>query len=172
MEILDIYNANQVREKFVEKFIDTNSTYFLDKIKRQILFSDGFCYTGYLWDCFKKMNVESPEFCFQFIKNFEMFYVLWDIHSCDNILIPDYWKYPKDSVLKMNYIEFCSIKSTLPEDIYIFDDSFLWCVTFTHEEFDGLQFCVFCRDQSGEDQSEGKTGDKTGYGSVSCSKKL
>lgn len=142
MEILDLYKTKKIRKDFTEYFVDVNSDYYLHRIKNKKLFSDGYCYTGYLWDCFKNPTVQTPDFCLQLIKRFKVFYVFWDIHSCENILIPNYWKYPKDSVLKLDYFEFCSIKNDLPEDIYVFDDSFLWCIAFTHEQYKEQQFCV------------------------------
>lgn len=60
-------------------------------------------------------------------------FVFWDNHSCDRILIPDYWKFPKESCLRMKYGDLCRNKIYLPEDIYIFDNSFQWTIAFTHE---------------------------------------
>lgn len=57
----------------------------------------------------------------------------WDIHSCERILIPDYWKFPKKSCLELNFNDLCSNRKFLPEDIYIFDRSFKWTIVFTHE---------------------------------------
>ena len=60
------------------------------------------------------------------------------------ILIPDYWKYPKESVLKMTSQEFMRNRDSLPDDIYVMDDTFEWSIAFTHEE-DAQQkrFCLF-----------------------------
>ena len=68
----------------------------------------------------------------------------WDIHSKDRVLIPNYWKYPKESVLKMTSQEFMRNRDSLPDDIYVVDDTFEWSIAFTHEE-DAQQkrFCLF-----------------------------
>ena len=57
---------------------------------------------------------------------------MWDMHSCEKIWIPDYWKFPKTKILCTDaWTE--SLKYKLPEDVYVFDDTFSWSVIFTHE---------------------------------------
>lgn len=68
---------------------------------------------------------------------------MWDVHSCDRILIPNYWKYPKSSVLHVDCWD-DKILYTLPEDIYLFDDSLNWTYILTHEtNATGSRYCVF-----------------------------
>ena len=69
-------------------------------------------------------------------------YLMWDIHSAQKILVPNYWKYPKKSVLMAKQWESDMMKE-LPEDLYLFDSSFLWSVIFTHEtDLVGKRYCL------------------------------
>ena len=44
----------------------------------------------------------------------------------------------------MDYSEYLKLNNTLPEDIYVFDESFLWSIVFTHETgTDGKKWCIF-----------------------------
>ena len=51
MIILDDEESVRIRNKYIQSFIDTTSTYYVDKIRAQKRYTDGMCYTGYLWDC-------------------------------------------------------------------------------------------------------------------------
>ncbi len=68
------------------------------------------------------------------IDNRGRIYILWDISSQDRIFIPNYCKYPKRAVLSVTPDELMSILETLYEDVYFFDDSLKWSITFMHEE--------------------------------------
>ena len=143
MRILEKNEAIQIREKCIEKFVAYNSDYYKEYIKKTRLFSDGECYTGYLWDCMKEKEIileKDAEDCFLKISQF---YVLWDIHTKDRIFIPNYWKYPKASVLSVQEWS-DSFKNDLPEDIYLFDDSFSWSAVFTHEtDEENNKYCLY-----------------------------
>lgn len=144
MEILIGNKAEQLRKKYISCFVDTNLEYYLNRIKKCIKCSDGMCYTGYLWDCLKNKFVMPEDECLLYIKNTEDIYMFWDIHSKDRIFIPDYWKYPKEAVLKMNYKEFVENMDNFPEDIYVMDDTFEWSVAFTHETtIQQKRYCLF-----------------------------
>lgn len=144
MEIMITGEATQIREKFIRAFVDTMLPYYRDYIEKCMLFSDGLCYTGYLWDCLKDKRPIPEDQCIRWIENKNKIYCFWDIHSKDRILIPNYWKYPKHSVLKLTPQELLPRMKYLPEDIYITDDTFEWCIAFTHEE-DTRQkrYCLF-----------------------------
>lgn len=143
MRILEKNEAIQIREKCIEEFVAYNSDYYKEYIKKTRLFSDGECYTGYLWDCMKEKEIileKDAEDCFLKISQF---YVLWDIHTKERILIPNYWKYPKETVLELDWNSYQTLKKDLPEDIYIIDLSFNWCISLTHEEINGDRYCIF-----------------------------
>lgn len=133
-----------IRKKYITAFIDTETKYYNQNINKQNQYSDGLCYDGYLWDCFFRFDIKDEFYCKQYISKKQKLYILWDIHSCDKIWIKDYWKYPKDAVLQMDYSEYLKLNNTLPEDIYVFDESFLWSIVFTHETgTDGKKWCIF-----------------------------
>lgn len=143
MVVLDIQKSNNLREKYISTFVNTDSRFYIDRIKTLAEFSDGMCYIGYLWDCLKKPTVASKTELVQKLKTKKDIYIMWDIHSVDNIFIPNYWKYPKECVL---YMEAWSeeIYKELPEDIYIFDDSFTWSAIYTHEtNLNNAPYCLY-----------------------------
>jgi hypothetical protein len=48
--------ANKVRDLYIENFIDVTKQGYKSNIVDKLLFSDGYCYTGYLWDYLKKYH--------------------------------------------------------------------------------------------------------------------
>ena len=143
--ILTNADAEYIRNVFLESFIDVNSVYYQNYIHQRILFSDGWCYTGYLWDCILNKTVVSVRYILEHIKmQNSPIYILWDIHSNERIMIRDYWKYPKTAVLKVDadYVE--SVIDELPEDCYFFDETLSWVAAFTHEELKpGKRMCFY-----------------------------
>lgn len=157
MLVLNGLIAQSLRQKYIQTFIQTGLDYFSKYIQKTEQFKDGWCYTGYLWDCFDNFFLKSMDECEDFLSTKRNLYVFWDIHSSERILIPNYWKYPKDSILALDSWNYDRYHDTLPEDIYFFDDSLTWSIAYTHEETDnGDRFCYFAK-------PKGKTGD----GSVS-----
>jgi hypothetical protein len=67
------------------------------------------------------------------ILNAKTVFTLWDLHSADRIPIPEYWTFGRDSVLTCAPAHLLSGLQWLPDDIYVFDESFEWSVIFTHE---------------------------------------
>ena len=132
VKMLEPVIAKEYRKKYINTFIDTNCEYY-NKISQLKLFSDGWCYTGYLWDCLKTPQQINWAKIMSYQKYLKDVLVFWDIHSCDRILIDDYWRFPKNACLELNFNDLCNNKEFLPEDIYIFDRSFKWTLAFTHE---------------------------------------
>lgn len=143
MEVINSIESTKLRELFIQTFVNTASDYYINRINKLIEFSDGICYTGYLWDCLKNPCVVSEDAINDILKNKKNIFVMWDIHSSDRILIPNYWKYPKTSILFFDdWTE--DSKKTLPEDIYLFDSSFTWYAVYTHEEDISLnRYCLY-----------------------------
>ena len=147
MIILDSTESNAIRSNYINKFIKTSSCYYKENIEQTVLFSDGLCYVGYLWDCFLNPIVISEYKADQLLKGKNGIYIMWDIHSCERILTPDYWKFPKSAVL---YTDTWSEipKDDLPEDVYVFDATFRWSIIYTHETDEkDTRFCL-CVDNS------------------------
>ena len=51
MVVLDSKKSDALRCNYIKNFVDTVSTYYKENIESKTMFSDGLCYTGYLWDC-------------------------------------------------------------------------------------------------------------------------
>ena len=144
MKLLSESDSDYIRKKYIACFVDAGSDYYINRIHKLTRFNDGMCYTGYLWDCFKKKFIMSERQCLENMKFHESFWVFWDIHSRERILISDYWKYPKTAVIQIDYQEFINIRDTFPEDIYVVDKTFLWSVAFTHEvDEKQKRFCYY-----------------------------
>ena len=134
-----------LREIFIESFVDTSSKYYQPYILDLHSFSDGLCYTGFLWDCMTNFQVVSQNFILDFLERRTTdIYVLWDIHSRDRIFIENYWKYPKRAVLSFSPCELADILPTLPEDCYFFDASLAWAAVLTSEvSTKNRRLCLF-----------------------------
>lgn len=156
MLVLDVEKSNMLREKYISAFINTKSPSYIERIKTLTQFSDGLCYVGYLWDCLKKPVVVSKAELVRRLKNKKNIYIMWDLHSADRIFIPNYWKHPKECVL---FVETWSedLYEELPEDIYIFDDTFTWSAIFTHEtDINNDPYCLYMGDmREKEGQGDG-----------------
>ena len=143
MNILDNLKSDELRAEYIRNFVDTTKDYFVERIERKTEFSDGLCYTGYLWDCLKNPKVISETEATRILQEKKNIYIMWDIHSCERIFIPNYWKYPKTSVFSVNSWSDL-LKSNLPEDTYLFDNTFSWSVIFTHETDEkNNNFCLY-----------------------------
>lgn len=135
-------DAKKLRSLYLRSFVDVQSDYYQSHISKAELFRDGLCYRGYLWDCLHHPRVIPEESALQMICREKPVYVMWDIHSCEKVPIPDYWKYPKDAVLCIDPNTLSELLPKLPEDVYFFDSSFSWTVALTHEVLDKARYCV------------------------------
>ena len=143
--ILNDAQSSELRKKYIQSFVDSRSEYYAEHILAMKQCRDGMCYDGYLWDCLAAPTVVSETEAHRALHEKENFYILWDIHSCEKIWIPHYWKYPKASVLRAEKWT-DALRKELPEDIYLFDDSFQWSVIFTHETDESEEsYCLLCR---------------------------
>lgn len=147
MIALNSKRSDEIRRKYIQSFVNTDSSYYIEKIDKLTEFCDGLCYVGYLWDCFIKPQVVSESEILQILKEKRNIYIMWDIHTCERIFIPNYWKYPKTSILIVE--EWSSeIQKDLPEDIYLFDDSFTWSAIYTHEtDVNETRYCIYIRNE-------------------------
>ena len=143
MEVLNSEYSQLIRELYIECFVNTQSPHYIEGVQTRIPFRDGLCYTSYLWDCLKKPKKISRNKALNLLWERKNVFIMWDIHSEERIFIPNYWKYPKESVLLLEVFDEEKLKD-LPEDIYIFDDTFSWSVILTHEtDRKGNPYCIF-----------------------------
>ncbi|MBR2224109.1 MAG: hypothetical protein IJ973_07255, partial [Christensenellaceae bacterium] len=142
MQIIEGKEYLAIMELFIEQFVDQSSIIYLERIKKKHRFSDGLFQKGYFWECLKERNRKNEKYCIDILSNKCEFYVMWDILSSEQICVPDYYKYPMESCLKLSFQEYLKKTNTFPEDIYLFDDTFTWCVILTHEDDGKRRYCL------------------------------
>ena len=134
VSVLSAEFSNEVRARFTEAFIDVTSQYYRNRIARMLDFEDGLAYRGYLWDCLIAPRVINYQTAVSLVHGKDCTgYVMWDIHSTRYLRIPNYWKFPKASVVKIYLPDFRSVEHLFPEDVYIFDETLAWTCVLTHE---------------------------------------
>ena len=69
MKIIKLLESTKLRKLFIQTFVNTASDYYINRINKLIEFSDGLCYTGYLWDCLKNPCVVSEDNINDILKN-------------------------------------------------------------------------------------------------------
>ncbi len=148
MNILTGVKANKYRENYINAFVNKNSEIYLNHICVLNKYIDGYCYDAYLWDSLKNPCVKTEKDCMKLLKSYENLYAFWDIHSCEKIVIPNYWKFPKSAVVNLTYLDFLAHINDFPEDIYFFDETYSWSVVLTHEYIAKERFCYICWSQS------------------------
>ena len=94
-------------------------------------------YLGYLWDLLIGATLTPEGEIGTLVPSNASVFAMWDLHGPDKIFIPDYWKFPVDAVLRLQYGTLMQGLHHLPEDLYIFDDGLRWTVVPTHEHLDG-----------------------------------
>lgn len=130
------------RNKYIDKFVDSQSEYFKKYIKNKKVCSDGLCYEGYLWDCLKKPIKIKMNDIIAYSDRLNSVIVFWDIHSKDKIFIENYWKFGKETIIEIDFNILIDNLEYLPEDIYIIDKNFEWSLILTHEDNNGERICA------------------------------
>ena len=134
MEILNPIKANRYRQRYIDKYINTQSRYYPEYIKTLHEFSDGLCYTGYLWDFLKSPIHIHEDQIEEYRKIFKQILIFWDNNSKDRIYIKDYWKFGKKTMVRVDYNLFLDHAHFFPEDVYLTDETLQWTIVFTHED--------------------------------------
>lgn len=135
--------SQRVRERFIQEFIDQTDASFAESI-HQHRFADGMAYTGYLWDFIKGRTLIDESELWSRVERRDWIYAMWDIHSSEHIRIAGYWRFPKDAVLVSRPpARVREGQRYLPEDLYLFDDSFAWVAAVTHDEIERKRFCLW-----------------------------
>lgn len=140
--IISNEKGNEIRKKYIQNFVSVESEYYREYIKNVKECIDGKCYTGYLWECLKYPMTISEKEGEKILRKYSDLYIMWDIHSCEKIFTDDYWKFGKENILLINSNLLLKGEKYLPEDIYIFDNTFEWTFIKTHEENDGERYCL------------------------------
>lgn len=144
MEIIVGNAATLLREKYILTFVDCDLPHYVNTIATTKKYIDGYCYQGYLWDCQRNASNIAESDALKMIRNKNSaIYIMWDIHSCENIFVENYWKYPKEAIIQLEADEFEKYMDTFPEDVYIFDSMFDWTISLTHEFVDNDRVCRY-----------------------------
>ena len=94
MQIIEGTEYLATKELFVEQFVDQNSNFYLERIKKKHRFSDGQFQMGYFWDCLKEYNRKTEKYCIDILSNKREFYVIWDIYNNSVCVSAPSLKYP------------------------------------------------------------------------------
>ena len=167
-EIIDPIKASELRANFITAFVDTSTDYFaeLEKVKPTDVIDNYIWH--YLYDTlyFENFTIVPFSCAKEFITKKRRVYTMWDIcpsivtYSFDDKVFsppkPHYLElYESDTVIEWDADELAelllrelgdydgtdNVHNTLPEDIYVFDDTLEWCVIFTHSAINGERFC-------------------------------
>ncbi len=145
MLMYDAKESSLIRKKYIHSFVNTKSVYYKKHVRKKKRYCDGLCYDGYLWDCLSCSQSISEEEARNTLFRKNEILIMWDIHSCEKIWIPHYWRYPKTAVLQLD-IWNSDLEITFPEDIYCFDSSYSWSIILTHEtDQDNKRWCMLAR---------------------------
>lgn len=142
IDVLSEAESNMLRNLFIARFINTGNENYKNYIANRELFSDGYCYTGYLWDNLLDFSRITMKSLIEELTDKQEVLVLWDIHSCDRIFIENYWKFPKHNVIRVDGKWLIQGFEHLPEDIYIFDYDLSWIYILTHENDGKRKICM------------------------------
>ncbi len=129
--------AHRIRDRYIDRFVDTASDWYKDRIATRKRYRDGEYYSGYLWETLKHDRVipeaeilDRPDLADETV------YVLWDLHRDELQVLEDYWRFPREAVLELAYRDLMAGLEYLPEDIYIFDRDYAWSLILTHESWE------------------------------------
>ncbi|WP_276676382.1 hypothetical protein [Selenomonas artemidis] len=134
MQILNQYQADEYRKRYINKYINTNSKFYIDRIETLTQFSDGLCCTGYLWESLKSPMFIHEEQIETYRSKLKQVLIFWDNNSKDRIYIKDYWKFGKKTMVRVDYNLFLDHAHFFPEDVYLTDETLQWTIVFTHED--------------------------------------
>ena len=134
MQILNQYQADEYRKRYINKYINTNSKFYIDRIETLTQFSDGLCCTGYLWESLKSPMFIHEEQIETYRSKLKQVLIFWDNNSKDRIYIKDYWKFGKKTMVRVAYNLFLDHAHFFPEDVYLTDETLQWTIVFTHED--------------------------------------
>jgi len=149
--------AEGLRARFIERRLDSQDAEQASHALRLRRFSDGLAYTGYLWDFLMDKHVVSEETLWQNLQCASDVYAMWDLHSTERIRIPDYFKFPRATVIQTTPATLRRGLAYLPEDLYIFDESCSWSAALTHEWPDDRRFCLWSGTPSDFEASGGRS---------------
>jgi hypothetical protein len=146
VQVLRGQEAAQVRARFISEYMDLGSEWYTTRIARLKRYSDGEFYSGYLWEVVPNYTRISEDEAAILAQNLGRSYAFWDLHSAEKIVVPNYWKFPRDTVLHGEAADIYDARPILPKDLYIVREDSEVCLVLTHEdEPDGVPIILQAR---------------------------
>lgn len=136
-------DAERLRATFTHKRLDPQHAERAKEALRPQQFSDGLAYTGYLWDFLVDKHVVSEDEVWNGLEPLPEVYAMWDLHSSERFRMPDYFRFPRGTVVHAGPATLRRGVAYLPEDLYIFDATCDWAAALTHEWVDDRRFCLW-----------------------------
>lgn len=130
VEVILPPRAAELRGRFLDAFVDTEDPLFEDHMG-PAPHTDGHYYKGFLWDFVRDPRIVSEEEAWAACEGKDVVHVMWDIHTTE--YMPYYYKFPVDAVLRGSGVAIRSGEFWLPDDLYLFDDTFQWTVVLTSD---------------------------------------
>lgn len=146
--------AEDLRERFVDVRVDPRYADEAAEALRPVRFSDGPAYKGYLWDFLSDKEVVSVDELWRRVRPVPEVYAMWDLHSVEGVRIPNYFQFPRGTVIRTDPATLRCGLEYLPEDLYIFDETLKWAGALTHEFVDDSRFCLWSGDGPHETDKE------------------
>ena len=138
--------AARVRSRFISDYVDVDSEWYKSRIAELKRYRDGEFYSGYLWEVVPNYTRISKEEAAVLAQHLGPSYALWDLHSAEKIVVPDYWKFARDAVLHGAAADLYDARGILPKDLYVVRESYEVCLILTHEdEPDGVEIILEAR---------------------------
>jgi hypothetical protein len=139
-------DATRIRDRFINEFVDVDAEWYKTHIATLKRYHDGDFYSGYLWEVVSDYTRISEDQAAALALDLGASYALWDLHSAEKIVVPEYWKFPRESVLQGKASDIYEARALLPKDLYIFQENCEDCLILTHEdEPDGVAIILEAR---------------------------
>jgi hypothetical protein len=152
VEVITGERASNIRQAYISKFIDVSRPGYQKHIAIMREYRDGAYYSGYLWEYLRRWERIAEKDLYDAMAPATDVYAFWDLHSSDRILIPDYWKFPRDAVLSGTYSIIVRGRGWLPEDLYLCSVDMSKSVVLTHEsDPEGAQLIACACPNDGQD---------------------
>jgi len=143
VEVLPEDQSDRLRSGFVKRFVDVDHPGYKENVAQLQTYADGDAYVGYLWDYLVTKVVVTCDELRRKLDAAHLVNVMWDVHSAQRVRDPDYFKWPKSTVLRGSVAVMCRGAAFLPEDIYVFDETLTWTAALTHEWLDDTRYCLW-----------------------------
>jgi hypothetical protein len=146
IRVMPLDASERLRTHFIESRLDPQQAEQAEALRVR-RFADGLGYSGYLWDFLVDKHVVSEEELWHGVGVVPEVYVMWDLHTAERVSTPDYFRFPQATVLRTDPKTLRRGLEYLPEDLYIFDETFAWAAALTHEWEDDHRFCLWSGDR-------------------------